>query len=170
MRLRILSDSEIDALYGRPRFTQEERDEYFSLAPAEKETLKQLRFINARINFILQLGYFKARNMFFVFDAQEVEEDIRFIRGRYFPDLQNGDADITKVTRLKQQKLILNLCNFQNADRAIQKKLEARAAGGDGLRQAWVCLPGADALSGGKAHRCSGVQHHAGYGRCGTGA
>ena len=127
MRLRILSDSEIDALYGRPRFTQEERDEYFSLAPAEKETLEQLRFINARINFILQLGYFKARNMFFVFDAQEVGEDIRFIRGRYFPDLQNVDADITKVTRLKQQKLILNLCNYRNADRAIQKKLEARA-------------------------------------------
>ncbi len=127
MRLRILSDSEIDALYGRPRFTQEERDEYFSLAPAEKATLKQLRFINARINFILQLGYFKARNMFFVFDSQEVGEDIRFIRDRYFPDLKNVDADITKVTRLKQQKLILKLYNYRNADRAIQKKLEARA-------------------------------------------
>ena len=44
MRLRILSDSEIDALYGRPRFTQEERVEYFSLAPAEKSALEQLRF------------------------------------------------------------------------------------------------------------------------------
>ena len=48
MRLRILSDSEIDALYGRPRFTQEERVEYFSLAPAEKSALEQLRFIKDR--------------------------------------------------------------------------------------------------------------------------
>ena len=171
MRLRILSDSEIDALYGRPRFTQEERDEYFSLAPAEKETLKQLRFINARINFILQLGYFKARNMFFVFDAQEVEEDIRFIRGRYFPDLQNGDADITKVTRLKQQKMILNLCNYQNADRAIQKKLEARARQAATVcgRPVYVFRELMHYLAA-TAHRCSGIQHHAGYGRCGTGA
>ena len=127
MRLRILSDSEIEALYGRPRFTQEERDEYFALAPVEKEVLKQLRFSNARLNFILQLGYLKARNMFFVFDAEEVEEDIRFICARYFPDLQNVNADITKVTRLKQQKQILTLCNYQNADKTIQKKLEVRA-------------------------------------------
>ena len=65
MRLRILSDSEIDALYGRPRFTQEERGEYFSLSLAEKSALEQLRFVSAKIYFILQLGYFKARNMFF---------------------------------------------------------------------------------------------------------
>ena len=31
-RLRILRDDEIDALYGRPRFTPEEREEYFALS------------------------------------------------------------------------------------------------------------------------------------------
>jgi hypothetical protein len=36
MRLKILSDDEIDALYGRPRFTQEERVEYFTLSAQEK--------------------------------------------------------------------------------------------------------------------------------------
>ena len=65
MRLRILSDDEIDALYGRPRFTQEERAEYFSLSPAEKAALEQLQFINAKMYFILQLGYFKARKHVF---------------------------------------------------------------------------------------------------------
>jgi hypothetical protein len=32
-RLIILSRDEIEALYGLPRFTQEERGEYFSLTP-----------------------------------------------------------------------------------------------------------------------------------------
>jgi TnpA family transposase len=127
MRLRILSDSEIDALYGRPRFTQEERVEYFSLAPAEKSALEQLRFINAKIYFILQLGYFKARNMFFVFDPQEVGEDIRFIRSRYFPDFQDLDPDITKVTRLKQQRTILKLGNYRSWNAKERTMLEARA-------------------------------------------
>jgi hypothetical protein len=39
MRLKILSDDEIDALYGRPRFTQEERDEYFALSAQDKTAL-----------------------------------------------------------------------------------------------------------------------------------
>ena len=111
-RLIILSRDEIEALYGRPCFTQEERGEYFSLTPAEKGALEQLRFINAKIYFILQLGYFKARNMFFTFNLQEVRDDIQFIRNRYFPDFQDAEPDITKVTRLKQQHTILKLVNF----------------------------------------------------------
>jgi hypothetical protein len=31
-RLRILGDEEIDALYGRPRFTPDERQEYFAFS------------------------------------------------------------------------------------------------------------------------------------------
>jgi hypothetical protein len=42
MRLKILNDDEIDALYGRLRFTQEERTEYFTLSSPEKEALGQL--------------------------------------------------------------------------------------------------------------------------------
>ena len=126
-RLIILSRDEIEALYGRPRFTQEERGEYFSLTPAEKGALEQLRFINAKIYFILQLGYFKARNMFFTFNLQEVRDDIQFIRNRYFPDFQDAEPDITKVTRLKQQHTILKLVNFRGWNSKEQAKLEARA-------------------------------------------
>ena len=105
-RLIILSCDEIEALYGRPRFTQEERCEYFSLAPEEKAALEQLRVINAKLYFILQLGYFKARKMFFVLDPEGIGEDLRFIRDRYFPDFQDADRGMSKVTRLKQQSTI----------------------------------------------------------------
>ena len=126
-RLAILGSAEIEALYGRPCFTPEERDQYFMLSPEEKAAMGQLHSVKSRMFFILQLGYFKARTMFFIFDPQEGIDDIRFVRDRYFPDLQEIDADITKVTRLKQQKLILKLYKYRNADAEIRRKLRTRA-------------------------------------------
>ena len=83
--LRILRDDEIDALYGRPGFTPEEREEYFALYSAESAPLEQFRSIKSRIYAILQLGYFKARQMFFVLDPGEIAEDAKYVQERYFP-------------------------------------------------------------------------------------
>jgi hypothetical protein len=126
-RIAILSRDEIETLYGRPRFTQDERGEYFSLSPAEQAVLEQLRFINAKVYFILQLGYFKARNMFFVFEPPEATEDIRFIRERYFPSFRDAAPVITKVTRLKQQRMILKLADYRDWNSEKQAALNARA-------------------------------------------
>jgi hypothetical protein len=51
-RLRILGNDEIQALYGRPHFTDDERLEYFALSPTEKASLAQLHSIKSRIYFI----------------------------------------------------------------------------------------------------------------------
>ena len=88
-RLKILGDDEIDALYGRPRFICEERAQYFSLSLAEKTVLVELHSTKSKIFFLLQLGYFKARQMFFVFSSSEVEEDIKYIQGFFCPKPQN---------------------------------------------------------------------------------
>jgi hypothetical protein len=66
-RLNILTAKEIQALYGIPQFTPEERITYFTLDPLEEEQLKNIRYINAAVYFILQLGYFKAKKQFFFF-------------------------------------------------------------------------------------------------------
>jgi hypothetical protein len=50
-RLVILGHEEMDALYGRPRFTQEERDEYFTLSAQEKAALGQLHSLKSRVGF-----------------------------------------------------------------------------------------------------------------------
>jgi len=59
-RLRILGDEEIEALCGRPRFTPDERQEYFAFAPPELAALEQFRSHPVRLYCMLQLGYFKA--------------------------------------------------------------------------------------------------------------
>jgi hypothetical protein len=126
-RLRILAADEIQALYGRPRFTYEERLEYFSLSPKELVVLEQLHSIKSRIHFILQLGYFKARQLFVAFSLEEVFEDRRYIMEQYFPNFQFTDFEITKVTRLKHQRLILKLYNYRSCNAQKRRKLETKA-------------------------------------------
>ncbi len=126
-RLRILGDDEIEALYGRPHFTDDERLEYFVLSPTEKAALEQLHSIKSRIYFIVQLGYFRSHHLFFVFDLPEVEEDARYVQGLYFPDVQLDDLAITKVTRLRQQGLILNLFSYRSCDAEQRQALAAKA-------------------------------------------
>jgi TnpA family transposase len=127
MRLRVFSEQEIDDLYERPRFTQPERDEYFALSAQEKAALEQFHPYKSKLFFMLQLGYFKARLMFFVFRLSDAGEDAAYLKRRYFPDFNDAGAAIAKGTRLKQQKLILELCNYRNTDAAIRKNLQARA-------------------------------------------
>lgn len=57
-RLRILGDDEIEAIYGRPRLTHDERDQYFALSQPERDLLQELRSIKSQVYFVLQLGYF----------------------------------------------------------------------------------------------------------------
>jgi TnpA family transposase len=128
-RLRILGDDEIAALYERPRFTQPERIEYFSLLPREKSALEQFHSIKSKIFFILQLGYFKARQLFFIFGLREAEEDANYISAKYFPSFAISDTDleITKVTRLKQQHSIIELCNYHNCGARERRQLDLKA-------------------------------------------
>jgi hypothetical protein len=126
-RLKILGDDEIEALYGQPRFTPEERIHYFSLSPTEKAGLEQFHTPKSRLYYILQLGYFKARHLFFVFSLSEVEADARYIQACYFPDFQLTDLEITKVTRLRQRRLVLELHNYRLGDAEERQKLATKA-------------------------------------------
>ena len=113
-RLDILTTKEIQALYGLPRFDREERDIYFTLDPLEEQVLDEFRMLVAKICFILQLGYFKAKRQFFVFDLQAVTDDAAYIQHRYFPEVTElSDLAISKPTRLAQQAQILKLLGYQ---------------------------------------------------------
>ena len=48
-RLRVLGDDEIEAIYGIPRFTPYERQEYFSFSLKELAALEQLHSIKSQI-------------------------------------------------------------------------------------------------------------------------
>lgn len=90
-RLRILSEEEIKTIYETPNFTYEDRCSYFSLSQPEKELLHTLRSIKSKAYLVLQLGYFKAKKLFFTFDLHEVEEDLQYVLKEYFNNSDLND-------------------------------------------------------------------------------
>jgi hypothetical protein len=127
-RLNILGEDEIDALYGRPRFTPDEREHYFALSPVEREALQEFRSVKSQAYFVLQLGYFKAKALFFTFDLQEVQEDLHYILAHHFPQQAiTAYSPIDKSTRLKQQRVILALCQYRSCGREQRQHLETKA-------------------------------------------
>lgn len=84
-RLRILSSDDFDKLYKIPIFLAEERKNVFILDTNDYNHLNKLSSIEAKINLILQLGYFRISQYFFTFTFCTVQEDIEFILSTYFP-------------------------------------------------------------------------------------
>jgi hypothetical protein len=112
-RLSVLTQREIDDLYGLPRFTEEDRQLYFDLSAAEEARVHAMHTDSAKAHFILQLGYFKAKRQFFVYTNDAVREDLRHILGRHCPGCSLASIrESSKPTRLEQQQVILNLINY----------------------------------------------------------
>ena len=109
-RLQILDADEIEALYGRPRFTLEECLQYFTLTPAEHDARALLRSVPSQLYFMLQLAYFKAKQLFFSFTFAEVTDDVAYLlahTGLAAPD--HTFAPLNKRTILHHRQLILDL-------------------------------------------------------------
>ena len=130
-RLHILSAGEIEALYGLPTFSDDDRVHFFALTADEQKAVAALHTFGSRILFILQLGYFKAMQQFYTFERDEVAEDVAWIQQKWFPQL---DAPVTlaaRSTRLKQQTIILQLTGFRlcgSVERELLTKQALQAA------------------------------------------
>ena len=126
-RLAILTDKEIEALYGLPRFTEEERPLYFELSGPERGEVAT-HTTSVAVHLILQLGYFKARQQFFAYDPVAVSEDLRYIRERYFPSRTLPPlSPLSKPTHLSLQPIILSLCGYRLCDSKAREELERKA-------------------------------------------
>lgn len=114
-RLYLLSETEIADLYARPDFNSNERDLYFSMNQMELDALNHYSTTKTRVYFILQLGYFKAKQQFFIFDFEEVRADVEYILSKYFK--MNEFILLGRITRQwisSQKQVILNLFNYQD--------------------------------------------------------
>ncbi len=96
-RLSILTKEEVRSLYSIPMLDDEERSFLFTLDEIDKTYLQSLKKDIARkVNYILQLGYYRAVNYFFRFSFQKQREDVEFILKQYFPDTPFPKKQISK--------------------------------------------------------------------------
>jgi hypothetical protein len=128
-RLKILTQGEIADIYGRPNFSDDERDDYFTMSCAEQSAQEGFKTEKSKVWFILQLGYFKARQQFFKIESLDVMPDVIYIAERYFPQAElSSEISINKSTRYKQQKVILSLLHFELCDEACRQRLSDTAS------------------------------------------
>lgn len=126
-RLHILTSEEIQNMFYLPHLNDEEQLLHFSLTEAEFAVLHQTRSFASKLNFILQLGYFKFRRQFFNFELREVSADIEFIRQKYFPDEITEIDSLPKIavnTLLKHRRTIAELYNYQFCGRRERNLIE----------------------------------------------
>ncbi len=124
-RLHILEPHEVAALYARPNFTPNEQQHYFTLTPAEQAACAELRSLASQVAFILQLGYFKAKQLFFAFTFAEVADDIAAILARHFPTAtQPAWEPLAEPTIRKQRARILELLDYRRC-RVTERKQAA---------------------------------------------
>lgn len=116
LRVELLNNAELEELYSLPQFTDEEREYYFFIDEKEYQLLDQYKKPLAKLYFILQLGYFRAKNLFFTLDPNSVADDIAHIAKRYSLGDFNKKLSQLKIWKesLRQQKLdILALFHYR---------------------------------------------------------
>jgi TnpA family transposase len=124
-RLQLLPDAEINDLYARPAFNAKERELYFELDKKETAALNQYTNIRTRTYFILQLGYFKAKQQFFKFRFDEVTADVKFILDIYCDKIVSLHGCISRDYIKGQKETILKQFNYRNWSPTLVKQIES---------------------------------------------
>ena len=111
--LTILSDNERAAFYDTPDFDSEQRLEYLSLSKQELDIALSRVDIAAQVYCILQIGYFKAVQLFFRLEWNDIStEDITFTLEQYFAGQIFTPNRISKHEYYTQCSLIVGLYGY----------------------------------------------------------
>lgn len=114
-RLTILSEAEQAALYEIPDFDNAQRLNYINLTPEEQALMRSRANLAAQVHCAIQIGYFKAKHLFFSFDWDEidVQDDINFVMQEYFPEQFFHPTLITKHQYYAQCHAIASHFGYQ---------------------------------------------------------
>ena len=129
-RLSILTEEEIHSLYSIPKLDDEERAFIFELDEEDKIYLQSLKNdIPRKINYILQLGYYRAVNYFFTFSFQKQQTDVEFILKWYFPKTPFPKKQISKNYHYNNRRKVMIKFGFTDPDNNFKNQLlnEAKA-------------------------------------------
>ena len=108
-RIRILPENEIDDLFARPNFNDDERLIWFELNLDEQILLESKSSIASSLDLIIQLSYFKAKHQFFNFTLKDVTEDAEYVLNRFYAGKKLHSKIVSSSQRHRNQQSILQL-------------------------------------------------------------
>lgn len=124
-KLNLLTNAEVEDIYSRPKFNDDnERDYFFALTEREHKLLKKYTSIKSKVFFILQLGYFKAIQQFYKFSLHEVEDDVNFIIKKHYLSAENKkklSGTLWKEQHRMQKKDILKLYGYREWSDSLKR-------------------------------------------------
>lgn len=113
-RLIVFSEVEKCAFYGLPNFDDEERRKYFTFSDEEIVVMMSGHRIHLNVFCAIQIGYFKAKKMFFQIEWGDIEmKDVNFILGTYFTKQKLVMHKMSKYDHHIQHKNIAKLYNYK---------------------------------------------------------
>lgn len=113
-RLTIASEAERVALYGLPDFDDDQRMEYFIFTEPELMLALARPALPAQVYCTLQMGYFKAKQLFFRFSWDKFpKEDVAFILDRYFASQDFFRFSISKHEFYAQRTAIVSFFGYR---------------------------------------------------------
>ena len=124
-RIYILPDAEVKEVYDYPVFSDTERQEYLFLEKKELAFLRKFKRVNAKVYFILQLGYFKSTTIFHKICFKKSRKDIAYIRKTYFPESQIPTILPSSKVKKKTREITCQLLKIKlkvNCESLLMKK------------------------------------------------
>ena len=123
-RLTILTQDEITDLYEIPTLDDDERSFLFALDTDDIAVLDSFENNTAcKVDYILQLGYYRAVNYFFLFSFQKVKADAVFIMRLYFPEEPFPKKQVSKNHHYRNRCEVMNKFGLKDADTDFQSQL-----------------------------------------------
>lgn len=114
--LSILSQEEISLLYDVPKIDEEDRQLLFEITPEDEAYLNQQTVVNNKINYLLQVGYFRATRNFYKFTFQQVKDDTLYIINQHFPETNFPKKDIDINKHYAAQKMICDIYKYKRSN------------------------------------------------------
>jgi len=127
-RLRLLNQLEHQHYYARPKFTEDEQSYYFMLSDEEMALVAQHKNMQAKLYFMLALGYFKAKRRFFRFRFPTVKDDVRFVKKHYLPEVNLNLAFPSRNIIRNIHHEIITLHHFTTDTATIKKLTQKKVA------------------------------------------
>ena len=122
-RLRILSENDLAKLYESPKLTQEEKSYLFVLDEYDNQHLSKIDDLAIKVNYVLQLGYFKVGQYFYNFKQKEVKEDVKFIAVSCFNGSIKSGKEISKRQHYNNKHAILKKYQMTDYDAKMDDEL-----------------------------------------------
>ncbi|WP_440618015.1 DUF4158 domain-containing protein, partial [Cysteiniphilum sp. 6C5] len=125
--LKILNQNEFEELFEIPKIDPKDRESLFEITSEDTEYLDNETETHNKINYVLQVGYFRATRNFYAFDFNQVKDDVNYIQNRYYP---NSSKKIKAVNRNKHyatQRFIMQAYGYRRYDAKFELELTKQA-------------------------------------------